>query len=93
MPISCLICDNRIKKASIVSPVIHFLSLCFSNGTCLAAGIGVEIIEPLGIIDDTVKLCVNLFQIGLGVIIWRTHKLRLPSSYIRAFGTKAEIAC
>lgn len=69
----------------IVSPVIHFLSLRFSNGACLAAGIGVEIIEPLGVIDYAVKLCVNLFKIGLGVIIRRTHKLRLPSSYIRGF--------
>lgn len=56
-----------------------------SNGACLAAEIGVKVIETLGVIDDAVKLHVNLFQIGLGVIIRRTHKLRLPSSYIRGF--------
>ena len=33
-----------------------FLSLCFSNGACLAAEIGVKVIETLGVIDDAVML-------------------------------------
>ena len=53
-----------------------------SNASCLTAGVRIQIIEPLGIIDYAGKLIVDGFQISLGISLWGIHQLILPSSHI-----------
>ncbi len=70
------------SKVFLQSPVLHFLRPAFSDTARLSAGVGVQVIIPSGIVDNSYQLVVDGFQIRFRIILLGINQRILPSADI-----------